>query len=186
MGPQSCGVVPSRFQIHNSNRKPAPELVELSGWNIKPNHLTHHHIDVKIVFKDRIHSCTSTASNLATRLCLLLWWCRRYAWCIASLWWWCWGVFIQQPTLEYLYPRQQGLLTPASFKTKHMGHPAMVRAMTASTLDRATQVTARTITEVTIIRQSQALAPATQVTATGAMPSGKLMASLGGRDQRYW
>jgi len=25
-----------------------------------------------------------------------------------------------------------------------------------------------------------------QVTATGAMPSGKLMASLGGRDQRYW
>jgi len=38
---------------------------------------------------------------------------------------------------------------------------------------------------VTTTRLSQARVPATQVTGTGAVPSGKLMAGLG-RDQRYW
>merc|ERR1712226_1682889 len=72
-------------------------------------------------------------------------------------------VCTQQHILVYLYLQQQELRTPASFKTKHMGHPATARAMTVSTSDRATQVTARTTTEVKIIRQSQERAPATQV-----------------------
>ena len=33
---------------------------------------------------------------------------------------------IQQHIPGFLYPRQQELLTPASFKTKHMGHPGKI------------------------------------------------------------
>merc|ERR1712106_5686 len=91
----------------------------------------------------------------------------------------------QPPTLVSLYQQLQGQLTPASFRTSHMGLQATAPATTVSTWARATLGTARTTTAVTTTRPSQGPAPAMQVTGTGAVPSGKLMASLG-RDQRYW